>query len=358
VSSSGPFCNQTEPLVHTLLLPKEGRVNPGLHGECNASILAEEQYPPVTSSYPLNTKVSPEIRERRKSRRDDSPGLEGSNLDPNTKIPKRKESRSRKRRRYIGERIFNEEKRSVFTPREHGHVSPEEQEFNITGQAFNDADCVRILLERDWILDDPHNNKGLKFVTEFLSYHKSEDCAKLILHSFEGNTLKAYKAGWSVFIDFLLSCEWDDLDLFNSEEHVQELYDNFVSFLMNERNNVPYHATLQYKSTVASFLNTAYNIHVADNVSQKLTVRGFKKRNLKAPTKRAIWDAAVLLNYYRKPSLFDRDNKAQNCFLQTTAIVLIMFFCLTRIQETALLRVDGMIENANAIWLHTIVKLN
>jgi hypothetical protein len=33
-----------------------------------------------------------------------------------------------------------------------------------------------------------------------------------------------------------------------------------------------------------------------------------------------------------------------------------MFFCLTRIQETALLRVDGMIENANAIWLHTIVK--
>jgi hypothetical protein len=85
-------------------------------------------------------------------------------------------------------------------------------------------------------------------------------------------------------------------------------------------------------------------------------VRGFKKRNLKAPAKRAIWDAAVLLNYYRTATLFDRDDKAQYRFLQTKAIALIMFFCLTHIQETALLRVDGMIENTNAIWLHTIVK--
>jgi hypothetical protein len=279
-------------------------------------------------------------------------------LDPDTKTLERKESRSWKRRRYIGERIFNEEKRTVFTSGEYGHVSPEEKEFNVTGQAFNDTDCVRILLECDLILEDPHNDKGLKFVTKFLSYHKSEDCAKLILDSFEGTTLKTYKAGWSVFIDFLLSCEWDDLDLFNSEEHVQELYDNFVSFLMNERNNVPYHAVLLYKSAVASFLNTCYDTHVADNVSQKLMVRGFKKRNLKAPAKRAIWDAAVLLNYYRAPTLFDRDNKAQYHFLQTIAITLIMFYCLTRIQETTLIRVDGMIENANAIWLHTIVKRN
>jgi hypothetical protein len=147
------------------------------------------------------------------------------------------------------------------------------------------------------------------------------------LDSFEGTTLKAYKVGWSVFIVFLLSCEWDDLDLFNSEEHVQELYDNFVAFLMNERNNVPYHTVLLYKSAVASFLDTAYDTHVAVNVSQKLMVRGFKKRNLKAPAKRTIWDAAVLLNYYRSPSLFDRDNKAQYRFLQTKAIALIMFFC-------------------------------
>jgi hypothetical protein len=70
----------------------------------------------------------------------------------------------------------NEEKRSVFTSGEHGHVSPKEQDTIVSGQAFNDADCVRILQERDWILDDPHNDKGLKFVTEFLSYHKSEDC--------------------------------------------------------------------------------------------------------------------------------------------------------------------------------------
>jgi hypothetical protein len=33
-----------------------------------------------------------------------------------------------------------------------------------------------------------------------------------------------------------------------------------------------------------------------------------------------------------------------------------MFFCLTCIQETALIRVDGMIENTEALWLHTIVK--
>jgi hypothetical protein len=82
----------------------------------------------------------------------------------------------------------------------------------------NNADCVRILLGRDWILKDPLNDKGLKFVTEFLSYHKSKDCANLILDSFEGTTLKAYKASWSVFVDFLLSCEWDDIDFFNSEE--------------------------------------------------------------------------------------------------------------------------------------------
>jgi hypothetical protein len=125
---------------------------------------------------------------------------------------------------------------------------------------------------------------------------------------------------------------------------------------MNERNNVPYHATLQYKSAVASVLNWAYNIHVADNVSQKLIVRGFKKRILKAPAKRATWDAAVLLNFFRTPTLFDKDLKAQYRFLQTKAIALIMFFCLTRIQETALICVDGMVENANALWLHTIVK--
>jgi hypothetical protein len=124
---------------------------------------------------------------------------------------------------------------------------------------------VRILLERDWVLNDPHNDKGLKFVTEFLTYCKSKDCAFLILDSFEKNTLKAYKAGWSIFIDFLLSCEWDDLDFFNTEEHIQELYNNFVAFLMNERYNVPYHAILQYKSAIASFLDTAYDTHVAKN---------------------------------------------------------------------------------------------
>jgi hypothetical protein len=120
------------------------------------------------------------------------------------------------------------------------------------------------------------------------------------LDFFEKNTLKVYKAGWSLFLDFLLQCEWDDLDFFNTEEHIQELYNNFVAFLMNERNNVPYHVILQNKSAVASFLDTAFDIHVSDNVSQKLMVRGFKKRNLKAPAKRAILDAAVLLNYYRR----------------------------------------------------------
>jgi hypothetical protein len=134
-------------------------------------------------------------------------------------------------------------------------------------------------------LEDPHNDKGLKFVTKFLSYHLSRERANLILSSFEGTTLKAYKASWSVFVDYLLSCEWDDIDFFISEEQVQELYDNFVSFLMNERNNVPYNTTLLYKSPVASFLNSAYNIHVADNVAQKLVLRGFKKRNHKAPAK-------------------------------------------------------------------------
>jgi hypothetical protein len=159
--------------------------------------------------------------------------LEGLNLDTDLKTLKCEKRSSWECGRYIRKRIFNEEKRSVFTSREHVHVSPEEQ-------AFNDADCVRILLERDWILD-PHNDKGLKFVTEFLSYHLSKNRANLILSSFEGITLKAYKAGWSVFVDFLLSYEWDDIDFFNSEEQVQELYDNLVSFLMNERNNVPYY---------------------------------------------------------------------------------------------------------------------
>jgi hypothetical protein len=91
-------------------------------------------------------------------------------------------------------------------------------------------------------------------------------------------------------------------------------------------------------------------------VVQKLVIRGFKKRNRKAPSKRVIWDVAVLFNFYRTPSLFCKDDKAHYHFLQIKAITLIMFFCLTHIQETALIRVDGMIENAKALWLHTIVK--
>jgi hypothetical protein len=158
--------------VQPLLLPQEGRIYSRLYGESNAPILAEEQRSSITSSYPLNTKISPEIRERRKSRRACSPGLEGSNLDPNSKTLERKQSRSRKHRRHPSKGHPNEEKRFISTSGEHGHVSPKEQEFDVTGQAFNDADCVRILLERDWILNDPHNDKGLKFVTEFLSYRK------------------------------------------------------------------------------------------------------------------------------------------------------------------------------------------
>jgi hypothetical protein len=84
---------------------------------------------------------------------------------------------------------------------------------------------------------------------------------------------------------------------------------------MNERNNVPYNATLLYKSAVSSFLDSAYNTHVADNLSQKLVVRGFKKRNRKTPSKRAIWDAAVLLNFYRTHTLFNEDGKAHYRFL-------------------------------------------
>jgi hypothetical protein len=144
------------------------------------------------------------------------------------------------------------------------------------------------LLERNWILNDPHNDKVLKLVRKFFSYHSSKDRVNLILNSFEETTLKAYKAGWSIFVDYLLSCEWDDIDFFNSEEQVQELYNNFVSFLMNEQNNVPYKATLLYKLAVFSFLNSNYNIHVANNVAQKLIVRSFKKRNQKTPSKQAI----------------------------------------------------------------------
>jgi hypothetical protein len=179
---------------------------------------------PITSSYPLNTKVTPEIRERRKPGRVDSSRLEGSNLDPDTKSPEREKSNSWECGRYIRKRLINEEKGPVFTSWKHGDVSPEEQ-------AYNDADYVRILLGRDWILKDPHNDKVVKLVTKVLSYHLSRKRANLILSSFEGTTLKAYKAGWSIFVDFLLSCEWDDIDFFNSEEQVQELYDNFVSFL-------------------------------------------------------------------------------------------------------------------------------
>jgi hypothetical protein len=67
-------------------------------------------------------------------------------------------------------------------------------------------------------------------------------------------------------------------------------------------------------------------------------------------------DAAVLLNFYRVSSLFYKDDKAYYRFLQIKAITLIMFFCLTRIQETTLIDMEGMIENAKALWLHTIVK--
>jgi hypothetical protein len=65
---------------------------------------------------------------------------------------------------------------------------------------------------------------------------------------------------------------------------------------------------------------------------------------------------SVLLNFNRVPSLFYKDDKEHYRFLQTKVIALIMFFCLTSIQETALIRVDGMIENAKELWLHTIVK--
>jgi hypothetical protein len=74
-------------------------------------------------------------------------GLEGPNLDPSLKTLEREKSSSWESGRYIRKRLINEEKGPVFTSRKHGHVSPEEQ-------AFNDADCVCILLERDWILDD------------------------------------------------------------------------------------------------------------------------------------------------------------------------------------------------------------
>jgi hypothetical protein len=43
------------------------------------------------------------------------------------------------------QRLINKEKGPVFTSRKHGDVSPEEQ-------AYNDADCVRLLLKRNWIL--------------------------------------------------------------------------------------------------------------------------------------------------------------------------------------------------------------
>jgi hypothetical protein len=118
---------------------------------------------------------------------------------------------------------------------------------------------------------------------------------------------------------------------------------------MNERNKVPYHTTLLYKSAIASFLNSAYNIHVAGNLDQKLVVRNFKKRNCKIPSKRAILDAVVFLIFYRTPTLFYKEYKAHYHFLQTKAIALIMFFCLTRIQETALIHVDRMIENAKVL---------
>jgi hypothetical protein len=183
--------------VHELLFPKKECDNPGLQREHNAPFVAKEPSSSITSSYPLN---NPEIRERRKRGRDDSSRLEGSNLDTNIKKLEREKSSTWKRGRYIRKRLINNKKGPVFTSRKHGEVSPKEQ-------AFNDVDCVRILLESDWILENSHNDEGLKFVTEFLSCHLSKESADLILSSFEGTTLKAYKAGWSVFVEFLLSRE-------------------------------------------------------------------------------------------------------------------------------------------------------
>jgi hypothetical protein len=48
------------------------------------------------------------------------------------------------------------------------------------------------------------------------------------LNSFEGTTLKAYKAGWSVFVDFLLLSEWNDIDFFNEGDGFND--DNNVIF--------------------------------------------------------------------------------------------------------------------------------
>jgi hypothetical protein len=182
VSSIGPICIKSEPLVHELLFPEKEHDNPRLQRECNAPSVDEEPGFPVISSHPLNTKVTPEIRERRKRGRDDSSRLEGLNLDSDHKTIEREKSSSWERGRYIRKRLINEEKGPMFTSWKHGNVSLEEQ-------AYNNADCVRLLLERDWILEDPHNDK---------------DSTNIILSSFERTTLKTYKSGWSVFVDFLL----------------------------------------------------------------------------------------------------------------------------------------------------------
>jgi site-specific recombinase XerD len=175
---------------------------------------------------------------------------------------------------------------------------------------------------------------------------------------------KGYVASWGKLIDFIIEEEEYD-ESFESEAGRNKIYPDFIEWLtMEEINpdgdkeliNATEGSIRACKSHVSTLFKLLYNKSPMEQYDIKRQIVPFLQEHPVVPKYLVVWDAGILLDYYRNIHEIFQSRKEGITFVQQKVAALVMFFGLLRPKEIAELTFKGAQQNESGIIFGTTVK--
>jgi hypothetical protein len=304
-----------------------------------------------------------------------------------TKKAKRSESDIRTGRESSDKRKSHEQKRIKTTSRKHVSSSVEIKP-NSSKLTNSDDDNNQIVVYRNDAEAKRYKNLQKK-VEIFVDYRSIKEAGKLwadelfkafgipedtytkYYTSLQHSTFLNYQFGWGLFASFVYD---EDCCVHLNKDDCQIVYNNFLSWMseLSEESGIPEEGDIDnqsmsvtlpklkaslknikpssfggVKAAVSWLLKLLFKVDVAKDFGAKALSKSFLRTYPpKAKYKNGVWDASIVINYYRNYtetfgdlSYDDKVFSLQSFFLVKTAI-LISFFSLSRPRELVQIRTD------------------
>jgi hypothetical protein len=182
-----------------------------------------------------------------------------------------------------------------------------------------------------------------------------------IVQGWEDGTLKAYCRGWKHFFDFLEE-EEVGLGKFADTEGIKSIYMDFLDWLTMETNEedprCPPYSFNSIKASLNNFMKYVFDLEMQNDAYATQLAKRWNKQHPIQPRHWDVWDAGVLLDYFRNLSITLGSPEKYYFYLQRKAAALLAFFCMLRPVETTRIVLDQMESIEGGLILRTVVKTN